>query len=176
MDVPTPEQITTWSRVDFDTLGFDTDEKLQVLIDRASGWFTSITGRPVDSTMPDGFVDMTNQALQRMVEMSAYQAQPDAIETLADFMTIGSFSAGSYSETRRGLEEVQKAKMITGDPYLNQLLMGLLTPDQLDWWLSWWSGENPPWFEVTEVAWGLSGRGYGPDVPITGATYGPWSW
>jgi hypothetical protein len=172
---PSVDDIKAWSAVDFANLVPD-DGVLQVLIDRAVGWFQQITGRVVDDTMPSEFEATTREALQRMVEVAAYQRQPDQIETVADFMLISSFSAGSYSETRRGLDEIAKAKAITGDPYLNSLLLGLLTPDQMDWWLAWWSGENPPAFEVTEVDWGLRSILVHPDEMITGATYGVWSW
>ena len=85
----------------------------------------------------------------------------DIIETAADFMLIQSFSAGSYSESRRSLTELKNAGMIDADPRVNALLWPLLTDDRRDEWLSWLNGKNAPAFEVTEVDWdSYSGSGY----------------
>lgn len=174
MTAPTVEELKAASAVDFASL-VPNDEVLQLLIDRSCGWFTSITGRPVDSTMPSEYEKMADACLQRMVEVAAYQRQPDQIETVADFMLISSFTASSYTETRRSLTEIKDAKMITGDPYLNQMLFGLLTPDQLDWWMAWWTGIQQPAFEGTEVAWGMTLLYPNDPFPVTGATYSIWS-
>ena len=79
--------------------------------------------------------------------------QPDQIETISDFLVISSFSAGSYSETRRSLTELKDARMMTGDPVLNTMLKALMTPDRLDWWIGWWTGVNAPAYAVTEMGW-----------------------
>lgn len=180
MTAPTAAQIREWSKVDFNTLGFSDDADLQVLVDRSVTLFAQITGRPVDATMPVEYDRAVEQVIQRMVEVLAFQAQQEYVETLSDFQLIASFSAGSYSETRRSLTEIKDARMLVADPALNALLLTLLTPDMQDFWIGWWSGQIPPGFEVTEVAWML-GSGfdhpaqypYGAE-PIT--NYGPWSW
>ncbi len=165
--------------MDFGTLGFVDDPSLQTLVDRATALFEAMTGRVLDATMPSGFDRMVEQVVQRMVEILAFQAQQDYVETLSDFQLIASFSAGSYSESRRGLKEVQEAKMLVADPALNSMMMLLLTPDQRDFWDAWWTGEIPPSFEVTEVDWSgqyAAGRSWyagGWGEPIF--NNGPWS-
>lgn len=185
MTSPTAAEIREWSKVDFGALGYADDDALQLLIDRSAALFTQITFRPIDASLPTTLETVVNQVVQRMTEILAFQSQQDFVETLSDFQLISSFTAGPYSETRRSLTEIKEAKMLTADPALNTLLMTLLTPDAMDFWLGWWSGENPPAFEVTEVDWTF---GSGFDTPWradpygsyadgeTGATVGPWSW
>lgn len=176
MTRPTAAEVREWSRVDFGSLGFADDADLQVLVDRSNALFEQITGRPLDATMPSSMEPLAQQAVQRMVEILAFQSTQEFIETLSDFQLIASFSAGSYSENRRSLTEVRDARMLTADPGLNTLLVGLLTPDQADFWLGWWTGKAGPGFEITEVEW-MYGSGFDEPWaadPVTGATYGPW--
>ena len=125
----------------------------KVVKTRRHWMFSWITGRPVDDTMPSQYEELTTLALSRMTATLAYQEQPEQIETIADFLVLTSFSAGAYSETRRSLTELRDAKLISGDPILNGMLMPLLTDERLEWWFSWWTGVTPPAFEVTEVNW-----------------------
>lgn len=160
---PTPTQINDWSHVDFPSLGYPDDPSLQVLIDRSAALVESITGYTLPA-LPSAYDPMMQQAIQMATEVLAYQAQPDVIETAADFMLIASFSAGSYSETRRSLTEITQAKgMFTPNPLLNNLLFSLMTPDQRDFWWAWINGQNLPSFAVTEVDWAGGGLRAGPD-------------
>jgi hypothetical protein len=98
-----------------------------------------------------------------MSQQLAMQATPEYLETLSDFDHIQSFSAGPYSETRRSPGDAMKARMLNAWPWLSDLLWRMLTPDQYDYWISFFSGDNAPAFAVTEVDWsdtGLLGDGY----------------
>src|SRR3954453_3303098 len=106
----TPTQIHDWSKVDFDVLDF-TDVQLQVLIDRAAAGVLGITGRTL-ATMPAELEPLAQEAIQLQTETLAYQAQPDYVETLADFDLISSFTAGPYSEQRRSVAEAIEAKAL----------------------------------------------------------------
>lgn len=178
MTTPTATQIKDRSQVDFASLGYATDEQLDRLIAAVVPILEWITGRTM-ATMPSNLEETVLLCISRMVAVLAYQEQPEQIETVADFLLLSSFTAGSYSETRRSLTELRDAKLISGDPILNGFLMGLLTPDQLDWWMGWWSGENAPAFEITEVDWSSSRYGNYDDAPWMSEpiiNYGPWSW
>jgi hypothetical protein len=153
---PTAAEIREWSKVDFGSLTFADDDDLQLLVDRAGDYIEWTTGREMDATCPQEFERGMAQATQYKTEDMAYQDQPENIETIGDFMLISSFSAGSYSETRRSLDELAKAKMIDADPRLNSLLWGLMTDDKRDFWMGWLTGANAPAFEVTEVDWSLT--------------------
>ena len=103
----------------------------------------------VDEDM-EPLVDMVVRA---KTENLAYQNQPDIIETAADFMLISSFSAGSYSETRRDIKDLKEARLARRRP-AHQL--GAVGADdarharhlgRLD------ERHVAPAFEVTEMAW-----------------------
>jgi hypothetical protein len=162
---PTAAEIRERSQVDFGTLGYEKDEELDRLIASVVPMFTWITGRTLDA-MPPELEEAVTLCIERMVAVLAYQEQPEQIATISDFLVLSSFSAGSYSESRRSLTELKEARMISGDPVLNGMLLGLMDPERLDFWLAWWDDENAPFFAVTEVAWGLTGVGvYRDDVP-----------
>jgi hypothetical protein len=179
MDTPTPTQINEWSQVEFGELGYPDDPSMQVLIDRAAAWIEWVTGQTY-ANMPTQFETIAAQAVQYMVEDQAYQSQPENLETVGDFMLISSFSAGSYSETRRSLEELKKFGWLSADPRLNSLLWAMLTPEKRDDWTAWIQGINAPAFETTEVDWRNplldvrddSSRLYGLHAPVD---YGIWS-
>jgi hypothetical protein len=177
---PTAADIREWSKVDFDSLTYSDDADLQLVIDRATDYITWMCGRPCDDTLPTQYERVYAQAVQYKTEDMAFIDQPENVETIGDFMLISSFSAGSYSETRRGLEELAKAKLIDADPRLSSLLWGLMTDDKRDFWEDWLASVNAPAFEVTEVDWSLTHLGsYGPGMASDAAytpvdAYGIW--
>lgn len=180
MTRPTAADIREWSKVDFDSLGYADDGDLQLVIDRAADYIEWMTGRAMDDTLPTQYERVMAQAVQYKTEDMAFIDQPENVETIGDFMLISSFSAGSYSETRRSLDELAKAKMIDADPRLNSLLFGCMTDDKRDFWQDWLNAVNSPAFEVTEVDWSLThlgsylpyGAAAGDYVPSD--TYGIW--
>ena len=188
MAVPTAADIRDWSKVDFDSLGFEDDPALQRLIDRALGLFTRWTGQSwstggVYSNLApaQGTEALAAGVLQTLTEFLAFRSQEDIAETLSDFDLISSFSAGSYSETRRGGKDAADASRAL----LGNLLWPLMTDDKQDEWLALTQGVNAPAFGVTEVDWSGQGlldprqagllRGGLPDDPYPPITdFGPW--
>lgn len=158
MDTPTVTSIQTWSKVPFDTLDAPfTDDDLTVALARAIAYIQFVTGRTLDGTMPAEFASLAEQATQMRVEQLVFQAQPDYVETGSDDQ-IATFSAGGYSETRRGPNDRAKAEAgrippINSWPSLNEMLWFLATEDKRDYWRTE-LGENTPGFEVTEMDWG----------------------
>lgn len=155
---PTAAEIDQWSKVEFADLEWE-EADLEREIERAQEYVLDVTGYATPEDVPANYSQTYREAIQRRVEQQAYATSPDIIETVADFDLIKSFSAGSYSETRRDAEDAMKAKMINAWPLLNDLLMRMLTPDKYDFWLERW-GQRPPAFEMTEVDWG-AGDDYG---------------
>lgn len=177
MNQPTADEIRSWSKLDFGTLGYadGSPDPLDELLARGAALFTEITGLKFgDTSITAEREPLVRQVIQRTVELMAVQSSQDIIETVGDFMLISSFSAGSYSESRRSLSELKDAKMIHADPTLNGLLWSLLTPDKYDWWMAYFTGENAPAWDVTEMAWGVQSTGYG-DGPLgLDDSYGDW--
>jgi hypothetical protein len=169
MMAPTAEDVRTWSRVDFADVdlgyaapvGADPDP-LQPVVDRAIAYVTAVTARPYDDTCPTLFVPLMNQAAQMRTEQLVYQESADAVETAGDFDLIGSFSAGSYSETRR--DQPRQRRPLNPWPALEDLLWLLLglapgeTNDAVEAMNDWWRLElglmpNPPAWALVEVDW-----------------------
>lgn len=150
MNAPTPDEIRYWSSVDFDILGFGEVERMRVLIERATEDVMNITGRTLES-MPPELLRTAQLAIQLRVEQLAFQSQPDYVETLADFDLISSFSAGQYSETRRSVGEAVQAKVLSSNPALNGVLMGLLTPEKHDDYMLLLTGEPRPYIGFVEI-------------------------
>lgn len=111
---PTAEDIREWSKVDFDELEFEQPEggadPLRRVVRKAMLWLQHTTGRLFtefenETTEEEYLLESMRQAVLMLVEHAVYVAQPEHAETSADFNQIRSFSAGSYSETRRGTNE-----------------------------------------------------------------------
>lgn len=152
MVAPTAAAVRMWSKLDLGALGYADDESFGRLVARAVAALSQITGINL-ATVPSWQEPLVEQAIQGLAEQLAFQAQPDMLETLADFDLIQSFSAGAYSETRRSAEDAMKARMLNAWPWLNNLLWGLLTDDRRDYWEDFFSTGNAPAFAVTEVDW-----------------------
>jgi hypothetical protein len=150
---PSPTDVRAASQVPFDTLGFSDDSTLQRLIDVVWGWLGWATGQ-VLATWTDATLEpVATEIIARKVGALAYASKADQIETIADFKLISSFSAGSYSETRRSIQELRDASLIDADPFVNEYLWPLMTLEKRDEWWGWLTGKNPPAFEVTEMIW-----------------------
>lgn len=165
MAVPTADAIRENSLVDFDSLGY-TGTKLDRLVSIAvsqtrqatgQGWANTGEFTPVAplSSMDEPLVD---HVVQTLTEWLAYRTQPDVVETLGDFDLISSFSAGAYSETRRGGKDALEAQRA----FLRGLFWGIMSPDKQDDWIAAEEGAaHPPSFAVTEVDWsGAVGHSY----------------
>ena len=163
MNVPTAAEIRTWSRLPFDDYDYaepsSGTDPLDILIARAAEYVGRVTGRSLDTSpdpntldVPDELSQTAAEAIQRRVEQMVIKSQEDEVETAADFDLIKSFSAGSYSETRRDAADAAKAKAINAWPLLDEMLWALATEDARDDWREKW-GDVVPAFSVTEVDW-----------------------
>lgn len=188
MAAPSASDIRTWSKVDFDSLDFGDDPSLQRLVDQAVALVTRWTGQSWSTggiysglSPAEGSEPMASGAVRVLTEWLAFRAQEDVAETLSDFDLISSFSAGGYSESRRGGKDAADANRAM----LGNLLWPLMTFDKQDEWLQITAGINAPAFGVTEVDWSGQGlldsrqtgllRGGLPDDPYPAPTdYGPW--
>jgi hypothetical protein len=140
---PTVAEVESWSKLNFSELEFADDAQMQVLIDRATENILNAAGRTLAS-MPENLVHTARHAIQMYVEQLALRAQPDVLETAADFDLIGSFSVTGYSETRRGIDEYVKAKFLNAYGPLHDALLAIMTPEKRDDWIFFLTGEYPP--------------------------------
>jgi hypothetical protein len=182
MATPDATQIREWSQVDFAGRGFAeaTPDPLQVKVDEGIAYLSQVTGRTFDPPPPDVVLPVLNAALRMRVEQLVMQSQDDVVETAGDFDLIGSFSAGSYSETRREIGET--TRVLNPWPALEEMLWLLMTStpaevaaggnaavdERLDYW-RWVLGLGtvaPSWAMV-EVNW-AGGLGSTPvfDLPF----------
>lgn len=142
MDRPTAAQIRSWTNPDpnlprfiFEEYGYPAPEgedadSLEILIARFVEWLEAAIGYDIDDDeYPENLQERTGEAIQLGVLYKIVSTEQGIIETAGDFDLIQSFSAGSYSETRRG--QGINTRALHPWPALNQLLNGLLSPDRL---------------------------------------------
>lgn len=159
MDVitPTTSDLHSWSKVDFANLDDPVDDALlTILIARSVAYIGQVTGRDLPG-MPTALETIAQETIQRRTEQLAFQYQEDAVDTGADEL-ISTFSAGSYSETKRDPQDFAGVPgmipPVNRWPALNDLLWLLMTDDKRDEWRALLTDETVPSFEVTEVDWG----------------------
>lgn len=156
MAAPTTAEIRAWSQVPFAEKGYPPPSEpdpdpLDVLRKRAVEYVENTTGRDFEDP-PEDLVETLNEAVQRRTEQLVYAGSEEAAETAGDFDLIDSFGAGSYNERRRGVGDVEKAKVVNPWPLLNDLLWRAMTEDKKDEWREKW-GQVVPASAVTEVDW-----------------------
>lgn len=153
MTAPDVADIKAWSRVDFVALGYDTNAELEVLLDRAVAYVEDVTGRTL-ATLPSQFDRTMEEAIQRTVEQAAMRSQEENIEVSADFDTISNMSVSGYSEGRRNMDDIRKARLINPWPLLHDLLWRMATDDKRDEWDDYWAGGSErPAFAISEMDW-----------------------
>lgn len=174
---PTASDIIGASKLDFPEKGYADATELQPVVDQAVDWLAYVTSRRYSDAQTDSFPEVKSAmdlAVRMRTEQLVLTAQPEILETAADFDLIASFSAGLYSETRRGIgEAVSKGGKGALNPWpaLNDLLWMLLglfpgetndnVLDRYDYWMALLMGQNAPSWQVVEVDWG---RGMGLDA------------
>lgn len=160
MVAPTAVAIRGWSKVNFDPLGYEEDSDLERIVKRAGAVMQNVTGQTWEG-MPELLEPLAEQVVQMLTEQIAMQSQEEIAETGADFALISSFSAGSYTETRRALSEfAYKNKMLNSNPLINELLMDLMTEEKREEWVELMTGVVRPEFAVTEVDWNFDAGRY----------------
>jgi hypothetical protein len=184
MAAPTVDSLRIATNVDFASLGYDEDAKLGRLLNVAVRTVHIYTDQAWAAETPYTFVPvapltgadevMVEEAVYTFTEWLAHHKQADVIETMGDFELISSFSAGSYSETRRSGKDSQEASRAL----LRNLLWPIMSADKQDEWLALEAGVVVPSFAVTEVDW--QGLGVGVSEGLVGANsypypiYEPW--
>lgn len=159
MNRPDAASVDAMSQVVFEDLGYSVDDgTLQVLVDQAIGYIEWVSGRFLDENLPITLDVLATQAVRMRTEQIAFQSQPDYIETATDD-AVASFSAGSYSETRRDQTRRGEQKALNAWGALSELLWMLMTDDKWDYWTGFLSGVHGPAFAVTEIAWSSFGGG-----------------
>jgi hypothetical protein len=166
---PTITEIRAWSDLDFATYGYpeggDGDIRLQLQLDRALMYLGYVTGRQYTDPQTDQFGLVKtgmDQAVQMRTEQVILALAGDQLDSVADIDLIASFSAGSYSETRRDTVAEQQ-KMLNPWPTLNDLLWMLLglfpgevnavVDERYDYWRALLMGIQKPAWGVVEVDW-----------------------
>jgi hypothetical protein len=141
VEAPTASEIRSWSRVDFDDLDFeepgrDEVDPLEKPVRRANLWLQHTTGQiyeDLDERATDietqWIIESMHLASMMLVEHAAFVAQPEIAATSADFNMVQSFSAGSYSETRRSPNSRSRGLHPWTD--LADLLYDLMTDEKL---------------------------------------------
>jgi len=163
MNAPTVNEVNAWSLVEFASLPAPVDNTLlAVYVARANDYVILISGQ-VFAGMPAGLVTLAQECVQMRTEQLAYQAQPDQIDTRTDD-AIASFGVDGYNESRRGLNEADKERMVNPWQGLHDRLWRLMTDEKRDEWRERWAGTSPA-FAVSEVAWGDFGTGQWPSGP-----------
>jgi hypothetical protein len=173
---PTAAEVRARSRLDFSAEGYPEDDGelglQERVVDPAVNWLWYVTARSYSDAQTDQFPqieDMLDLAVRMRSEQIVLQARYDQLETSADIDMISSFSAGLYSETRRGSNDtVKPPRMLNPWPPLNDLLwllLGLfpgetndLVSDRADYWEELMTGQVAPAWGTVEVDWG---RGMG---------------
>lgn len=157
MDTPTAEAVRTWipnaTWTDWGYASGQDPDSITRIAAAASQQTLDVTGWGTWAAVPPEKEPLLEHAVGIMTAMFAAQSSPEYLETLSDFDLIQSFSAGSYSETRRSPDEAIKAKMLAPWPMAHAALLAAMTPEKMEAYLAYLNGQNVPSFEVTEVDW-----------------------
>jgi hypothetical protein len=166
MDPITAETIRTISQSPFAEQGYpppdpptDPDSLDLLVIPAAEAMVLHYTGWDTFEGVDPASEPLVGLAMRMAVEMIAAQSTPEYLETLSDWDLIVSFSAGSYSESRRSVADALKAKAITSWPPLDHALVAAMTDEKRDEYLAWLNDTVAPGFAVTEMDWAARGLG-----------------
>ncbi len=153
VSAPTAETIAELSRVDFDAQQLS-GTRFQREIDRAVRYVLDACGYADMAAVPDAHAVLFEECVQMRVEQRAFHGSEDHVEMGAEEL-IASQSAGSVSESRRGLAELAEAKLINRWPALHDVLWRLCTPEKrqeyLDLWQQLADGVNPPAIAFADI-------------------------
>jgi hypothetical protein len=187
---PTAETIRGLSALPFADYGFgdgeEAPDKLDAQVASACAYVEWVTGWLIETTVPAPLEPLITDAVRMRTEQNVMVAQPENIETAGDIDLVQSFTAGSYSETRRDPQSVARGGqagmgVINPWPALNALLWLLLGtttqyPDaavdaRYDYWRQLLSGVNAPAWTAIEVDWSAYdhspyGFSYGTPEPV----------
>lgn len=180
------------SDLDFARYGYGDDAtgnvRLGVQLERAEAYISYVTGRTYAQPQTDQWplVKTTmDQAVQMRTEQVVLSLAADQLDTVADIDLITSFSAGSYTESRKDPDASAKQRVLNPWRALDDILWILLglfpgetndvVSDRFDWWRYVLGlGFVAPAWQVVEVDWS---RGLGLNdwftYPHNGPFFGP---
>lgn len=155
METPTAEDVRARSRIDFSAYvapePYDVDtDPLTPLVAEAVAYVEQLTCRVPLSDVPDNLAPLAQQAVRMRVEQLVFSETPDTIETAVDD-DVQSFTAGSYSETRRDRQGFIKSGALNGWGALDRVLWLLMTQECRDAWVAQQQGGGVAWFDTTEI-------------------------
>lgn len=143
---------------DYGALGFPVPiapdpDPLQPLVDAAIQYVEQVTGRVPIESVPDNMAALAQMAIRMRTEQFLWLLSADFVESAADSEVV-SFSAGSYSETRRS-DRGRKQGEWWINPWgaLDELLWLLMTPEKKVEWDEKIKGIVAPAFAVVSPDW-----------------------
>lgn len=189
---PTAADVRAASRLDFSDpdLNYPAPrgggaDPLQPRVDEAIAYVEFVTARAA-AVIPTELEPLYAQAVRMRTEQVVMQARADTIDTAGDIDMISSFSAGSYSETRRDTTTAPQRRSLNPWPALNDLLwllLGLLpnevndaVSDRFDYWATLLGIQPaaPAWAYIEQVF--ATHGGYDPlFLGDSISPYEPWS-
>lgn len=158
--LPTSLEIRARSRIDYATYPLPNPyvaagDPLNGPLAEALAYVAVMTCRDPLTDVPDALAPLALSAVRMRVEQIVMGEDPDTIETAVDD-DVQSFSAGSYSESRRARAGFLKDGMLNGWKALDRLLWLLMTAECRAAWTAEMTGESQPSFAVTEVDYAAS--------------------
>jgi hypothetical protein len=159
VNVPTTDEIRAWSTVRWPRFGVTDDALLQERINRAAAYVAFVTGQNFDAPTVASWATLTStetllrQAIQLRTEQITVQGGRGHISSAAENEVVQSFTAGSYSESRRDPARRGEQKSLNTWPALDELLWMLMTDERYGWWYAYITGKPFPATWVEEVEW-----------------------
>lgn len=148
MDIPTPEALRKQSVLLAERYPSpDGDEALQILAAVTGPLVGSITGRIIGGgegeDVPEFLIPLATKAVA--VKSEQFDSALGSVKARRRSLNKGniqSFSAGTYSESYFGPEQMLIAKRLDPDPIVSELLWALCTEQRKLEWLELWDPAN----------------------------------
>lgn len=153
--VPDAAYVVSASKLTWSDYGYSSNDGpggIQELVDRAESTFWRITGQTLDQIDAQD-APLVRRVIQGLTEQIAMASSSDTLDTMADWDLIQSFSAGSYSETRRSADDMFKSRMLNAVPWISDALWSMLTPERYEHYLQFFTGVNTPAWQAGDVYW-----------------------
>jgi hypothetical protein len=165
VNAPTVTDFRNWTQLNLARYGFTTDEKVAVTLSRAIAYVMFMSGQKLDaldpSITPTGRVEdlepLMQQTIQMRTEQIILQGRPGHVTSAADNEVIQSFTAGSYSESRRDPQRRGEQRSLNTWPALDELLWMIMTPERFSYWYGVVTGTPIASFAVEEIDWEHTG-------------------
>lgn len=152
MTRPTGADLEAWSNLNLAALGYE-GSSLALLAAQAVAYVEQVTGRIPIEDVPDPLVPLAQFAVRMRAEQVSGQSTAEYVESASDDL-VQSFSAGSYSETRRDGSTAKGVMGLLNDwKALHDVLWLLLTDAKREEYLELVQGKVRPAFAVVDEDW-----------------------